>query len=348
MSNSLTLFIPELLNAPAGLAAFPESELPRLPALLRLLSRAELKQNELSGYYPELMRCFGLKETATDFPGGALTYFMQSGERDQNWRLRIDPVYVQSDLSTIHLLAHEAINLQQDEAAALVESLNEHFQQDGWQITVATSHCWYLTAPQKTRLSTTPLYQAMGENMNAWLPVGDDAGYWHSVLNEIQMLLHQHPVNQVRQEKGQVSVNSVWLWGSGVLPESVVNDNFQLYTDELIAQGLAMLSSTTSGSLDEIKKKLSHGDFSSTENDLIIDDRLLVRQYGFDINRWFDALLSLEQEWFVPLLKALQQKNIDQLEIITGDGRRFGLNRKLLRRWWRRDRNLHHWCESNK
>ncbi|MCB1639923.1 MAG: hypothetical protein KDI15_13865, partial [Thiothrix sp.] len=30
---------------------------------------------------------------------------------------------------------------------------------------------------------------------------------------ELQMLLHQHPVNQARERQGQLPVNSLWLWG---------------------------------------------------------------------------------------------------------------------------------------
>jgi hypothetical protein len=34
--------------------------------------------------------------------------------------------------------------------------------------------------------------------------------------NEVQMLLHEHPINQQREQKGLLAVNSFWLSGTGV------------------------------------------------------------------------------------------------------------------------------------
>ena len=36
-----------------------------------------------------------------------------------------------------------------------------------------------------------------------------------ALVNELQMLLHEHPVNEQRAAHGQPTVNSVWLWGAG-------------------------------------------------------------------------------------------------------------------------------------
>ena len=44
---------------------------------------------------------------------------------------------------------------------------------------------------------------------------------WHSILNEIQMVLHEHPVNEAREGRGEPPVNSVWLWGAGPMPGDV-------------------------------------------------------------------------------------------------------------------------------
>jgi len=31
-------------------------------------------------------------------------------------------------------------------------------------------------------------------------------------LNELQMQLHDHPLNQAREARGELPVNSLWLW----------------------------------------------------------------------------------------------------------------------------------------
>ncbi len=44
---------------------------------------------------------------------------------------------------------------------------------------------------------------------------GPDAPFFARLLTEAQMLLAAHPVNLLREEKGQTPVNSIWLWGGG-------------------------------------------------------------------------------------------------------------------------------------
>ena len=41
---------------------------------------------------------------------------------------------------------------------------------------------------------------------------------WRKLLNEAQILLHAHPINQARESRGQPRVNSLWPWGGGSLP----------------------------------------------------------------------------------------------------------------------------------
>ena len=47
------------------------------------------------------------------------------------------------------------------------------------------------------------------------LPEGRDARLVRAVMNEMQMTLHEHPVNQRRSSASQQVVSGVWLWGFG-------------------------------------------------------------------------------------------------------------------------------------
>jgi hypothetical protein len=54
-----------------------------------------------------------------------------------------------------------------------------------------------------------------GHNVHDFMPAGRDGSRIRSLMNEIQMLLHEHPVNQRRERVGQLPVNGWWLWGFG-------------------------------------------------------------------------------------------------------------------------------------
>jgi hypothetical protein len=49
--------------------------------------------------------------------------------------------------------------------------------------------------------------------LSDWWPQEDSLREWRRLLNEIQMVWHEHPVNIARAERGEVPINSLWLFG---------------------------------------------------------------------------------------------------------------------------------------
>lgn len=66
--------------------------------------------------------------------------------------------------------------------------------------------------PSASTRSLTPA--AMAEmRLSDWWPQEDSLREWRRLLNEIQMVWHEHPVNIARAERGEVPINSLWLFG---------------------------------------------------------------------------------------------------------------------------------------
>jgi hypothetical protein len=66
--------------------------------------------------------------------------------------------------------------------------------------------------PSASTRSLTPA--AMAEmRLTDWWPQEDSLREWRRLLNEIQMVWHEHPVNLARAERGEVPINSLWLFG---------------------------------------------------------------------------------------------------------------------------------------
>jgi hypothetical protein len=57
--------------------------------------------------------------------------------------------------------------------------------------------------------------------------------------NDIQVLLHQHPLNAQRRTRGQSLVNSLWLWGGGHLPAPPTTTLTGVVSDDLLLRALA-------------------------------------------------------------------------------------------------------------
>ena len=56
-----------------------------------------------------------------------------------------------------------------------------------------------------------------GRDVYGHLPDGADGPFVRRVLTELQMVMHDHPVNRARERAGRLAANSLWLWGGGVL-----------------------------------------------------------------------------------------------------------------------------------
>ena len=90
-----------------------------------------------------------------------------------------------------------------------------------------------------------------GRNLRDLMPAGRDGARVRSLVNEIQMLLHEHPVNAARSARRQPAINSVWLWGIGSLERVFPASLPPLYTDDAWLAGLWRLHGAAARSLDE-------------------------------------------------------------------------------------------------
>ncbi len=68
---------------------------------------------------------------------------------------------------------------------------------------------WYLRLHQPLPITAVSKMQAIGHKISKDL----NSAQYATMLNEIQMLLHQHAANIAREEAGLLPLNSVWLWG---------------------------------------------------------------------------------------------------------------------------------------
>ena len=127
--------------------------------------------------------------------------------------LRADPVHLR--LQRDQMLLLPVTEISASEAGEMCASLNEHFAGQGMEFFAPHSHRWYVRLDSLPRIRTTPLSQVVGGDVRSVLPSGEDAAHWHRVFNEIQMLLHAHPLNEAREARGEPIINSVWFWGGG-------------------------------------------------------------------------------------------------------------------------------------
>ena len=330
MHNRLTLLIPKLLHAPGSLQNLPQQEIPPFKRLNRFFSRTKRTSFPCTTYYETLFHLFGLEPG--DHAVAAITRLADGAIRDADWYLRCDPAYIHADMDRAVLLGHADLNLTENESEQLRLIINTHVEQDGWQIEAHAIDRWYVKGAEQTNIQTSPPHDVFGKDIRHDLPRGEHAAYWCSIMNECQMLLHELPVNIERQSKGLLPINSLWFWGEGHLPETAHCQFDAVYGDDALLTGLAMLSNCPNHMGEQIWQAIDERD---QQHLFCLIDSLHLPMVSSDIFAWLDAVSHFEEEVLQKLIQSLKNKRLDEINILTGDGRAFQLTRGLLRRWWK-------------
>jgi hypothetical protein len=247
--------------------------------------------------------------------------------------LRADPVHLRLQRDQLVLLPD--VEISAGEAAQMCASLNLHFAGQSMEFFAPHPQRWYMRLDRLPDIETVPLSHAIGRNVHGLLPNGAEATYWHQLFNEIQMLLFAHSVNETREARGELPVNSVWLWGGGCTANVQLQKNYQnVSADEVLPEMFAAAAGIPfvgwSGQWN--------GSGNNGEQLLVWNGLRRALQRG-DLLAWRDALQGFEISYAQPLWQALRSGKIAQLriDILGGDGtRRVLLTRTATWAFWRR------------
>jgi hypothetical protein len=202
-----------------------------------LLRRADRIDNGAIGYLGGLNAYFAC---GGDLPAAALTREHLAGDAGESHWLSADPAWIQPDLTGARLLACGQMQLSMEEARAFAEALQPVFDDAHVTLEISSPDRWHLRLPaQMAWPEFAAPEQALGEDLYEHLPQGPAGRVWRSLFNEVQVLLHQHPINATRRVRGLPPVNSIWFWGGGALPSQVTTTLAGVIGEDLLLLALA-------------------------------------------------------------------------------------------------------------
>jgi hypothetical protein len=193
-----------------------------LPNLDRLLARLQATERLGTDEYTLTPPHEAALAAARGWVGGAGTLpFAAHAAREDGIEVldlawgQLTPVHWHVGRDEIVLTDPEALQLDAAESRALLESVRELFESEGFGLAWGAPLRWYAAHESLVELPTASLDRVVGRNVDRWLPEGAQARLLRRLQNEVQMLLHTHPVNEAREARGELSVNSFWLSGCG-------------------------------------------------------------------------------------------------------------------------------------
>lgn len=332
-SSWLTVVVPGI---GAQLAQAAQTQLIRWPQLARLAGRGSIRQEwdrrnpnaALRSWQRGLLAALGLP--AAQFPSAAVSATGNSGALAQGFWLHAEPVHFVAGLDRLSFLPLKGDACVSDaERSALEPVLVEHLAASGFSL---HSHAgdWLIRSDRVRAVQTVCPEAAAANELERVMPHGPDGAEVRRLMTELQMLLHDHPVNEARARRGLPAINAVWLWGSGVVASAApaaVQTLPTAFGEASYLRGLYQLHGRSVRSLPRECGELL--------TNLAQVERAIAVVNVADVD-------SLEERWVAPLRRALATGALHRLDLVL-DELHCDVTRSALRRFWRRPLPLSQW-----
>lgn len=330
---SLTVVVPRLLERlQSESAPLAEDSCVALLAgrgdIARRWNATEAEQARLAPWQRGLLASLGLDERR--YPSAPLTRFGRQSNSDHVDWLHAEPIHLAAGLNEVALVPlRPDAELDDAERDAMTAALRDHVAAEGWTLQPC-AHAWLIGSPREFDVRTvTPAFAARHE-WNAVLPQGREAARIRRVMTELQMLLHEHPVNEARAARGVPTVNSLWLWGNGTTaPQPDVHPPKCVGTNDYL-RGICVRNG-----------------WPTPEAPTSVDAILAAARASESVVCVLDDIepLPFERNWLAPCVAALKRDRLDRLELVLDDWL-LTIDRWRLRRFWRRPLPLAAWVAA--
>jgi hypothetical protein len=311
----LHLLIPSLFWPDPSLTGI-YNDLP-LPALEGLLSKSSVVESEPREAEAWLCEAFGIAKQQ-DWPVAPITLKVDGAENsttDHSYWLRADPVHLHIEHDQILLADSRVFRVTTSEAEELIAVLNRHFAESCHKLSFMPLHPtrWYICLQDMPAPQTHLLSEVVNKGIQELLPSGASIRMWRTLFNEVQMLLHEQPLNLAREARGEPAINGVWFWGGGAMPKSFHRAYTRVCGNNILAHALALTSGAQYSPLPLEAALLPKA--SASDKYLVVLDTLQGNASYSDAYGWRESLKELEKKWFEPLFAMAKQGKFQQLKL---------------------------------
>jgi hypothetical protein len=264
-------------------------------------------------------------------PGSAVAAGRSEGAADEPEAWMATPVYLAAGLTTLYFDARGILRLSRQELEQLALDARRAFPD--LQLVPLESGEFLLLHAAIPAATTTEPARIVGGNLADALPAGAGGAHLRRLGAEMEMWLHEHPVNRARSARGELPISTLWIWGGGPhtrierkssssLPRAFGSDSY--------LQGLWRLCG---GAALSLPQQLDDTYAQSTV--LVVEaGRMMRANVPWSVP---ELLAEVDRRFVAPALQALQRRKIERVSIVAND-RCLTLGSSSWRRFWRRSR----------
>ncbi len=209
--------------APACHACLASLSLPNLRQLLLEMQAGPMDRGDAQSLSPPHERYLARAKGLPVLDG----QIAWAAAHDQSAWAFVTPCHWRMGQDHVTMTDPQDLQIPAAEAQALLLAMLPYFAEDGIELLALpvteqagapTTLSWRARADLFRTLACASLDRVSNRDLSQWMPRGEGSRVLRRLQSEMQMLLYTHPVNEARQQRGLLPVNSFWASGCGALP----------------------------------------------------------------------------------------------------------------------------------
>jgi len=267
--------------------------------------------------------------------------YAQSGSTQngatQNVAWMATPMHLIAGMTSVHVDRRSILRLDAADQTTLAADFQRVFHDSGFHLSPLEAGDFLMLGPEMPRAETREPARALGGSM---VQRSDTSIALRRLGAEIEMWLHDHPINDTRRRRGELPVTSLWLWGAGAIPASG-----DVGIARSGANGGPLTAVTAGGSPDHAHGALAFGRDSYLQGlwamrgakvaplpqqlaDVFgyphAQRAVLVIEIGLMLQtnpKWsfFEAVADIDRLFIAPAVEALNRGQYDRLVVLAND-----------------------------
>ena len=311
-----------------------------LPALNRILGLSTARENQYYTIDAMLSRALSLKPengASMRCQEGLAMAQAYAADEDPSRLLLIEAIHLQADMHGAIAIPIPLDDENGHDIDIIINDLRTLFKVDCDITKIAGGR--YLLG---LKAFDAPLHyphplSVLGKSISPFIEQSRQVLPWYQLINEFQMFMHQHPLNEQRRLRGRLSVNSLWAWGAGSRPTPARQPAW--YCDDPLLNRFAASLGLTVEPCSMLANCSDLGD------SVVVDLRLLqLLKSGLD-RKLDELLLEIEGELLAPILQTLARCP-QSLLLRAGYRVDFELKPSARFKFWRSPGSLDDWRQS--
>lgn len=304
---------------------------PRLPALEQWLRFASFQETSAGWRGWLASTLLGEAVSGDDMGAARAAGLVRPAGHTQFWFAT--PVHYLAGLDTVRLHPAGLLRLDIEQQQRLADEFTRVFADTPWRLHALGFRELLLEGDDPGAHQTSEPALALTGDLAELQPRGVGSRSLRQLAAEVEMWLHEHPVNQERERRGVLTVSGLWFWGAGrarvpAMPEEPLPATaWQLYAEDACSAGIAAAAGLTLSSLPPSAPSLEAMMGNQASQSALVVLGAACPAGGND-------LLQLERDWFEPLLGGLASGRWSELRLVSGAGE-YALRRVHRWRRWR-------------